>query len=144
MVNYRPISLLNVLNKIIERLIYSRLYGFLDSNDFLYKFQYGFRSKASKKTASVELINKILNALNEGKVVTGVFLDLAKAFDTVDHGILMRKLEVAGVRGCALDLFRSYLSNRTQTVFVNGSYSKFKSIRCGVPQGKVYYCFLYM
>ena len=86
---------------------------------------------------SVELVNKILNALNEGEVVTGVFLDLAKAFDTVDHAILIRKLEVAGIRGCALDLFRSYLNNRTQTVFLNGSYSKFKGIRCGVPQGSV-------
>lgn len=137
MVNYRPISLLSILNKIIERLIYTRLYGFLDDNNFLYKFQYGFRSKSSTKVASVELVDKILNALSKGEVVTGIFLDLAKAFDTVDHKILINKLEIAGVRGCALDLFKSYLSGRKQTVLVNGNYSKFKGIRCGVPQGSV-------
>lgn len=135
--NYRPISLLNILNKIIEQVMHSRLSNFLNLNNFFYKFQYGFRSKSSTKTATVELFDKILNAVNDKKVVTGVFLDLAKAFDTVDHKILVDKLEYAGVRGIALNLFRSYLTDRKQTVYVNDCFSDMKGITCGVPQGSV-------
>lgn len=94
MINYSPISVLSILNKIIEQLIY----------------KYGFRSKSSTKTATTILLDKILNVLNKGEIVTGIFVDLAKAFDTVNHKILMKKLEIAGVRG--LKLFESYLSNR--------------------------------
>jgi len=71
-----------VLNKIIDQLLHNRLYSFLNHNNFFYKFQYGFRSKSSTGTATVELVDKILNALDKGEVVTGIFLDLAKAFDT--------------------------------------------------------------
>lgn len=137
MINYRPISLLNILNKIIEQLLHNRLYSFLNHNDFFYKFQYGFRSKSSTGTATVELVDKILNALDKGEVVTGIFLDLAKAFDTVDHKILVKKLEIAGIRGTALNLFQNYLTDRMQCVFINGSYSSMRRVLCGVPQGSV-------
>jgi hypothetical protein len=135
--NYRPISLLNILNKIIEQVMHSRLSDFLNSNNFFYKFQYGFRSKSSTKTATIELFDKILNAVNNRKLVTGVFLDLAKAFDTVNHKILVDKLEYAGVRGIALNLFRSYLTDRKQTVYIKDCFSDMKDIVCGVPQGSV-------
>lgn len=83
------------------------------------------------------MLNKIYSALDNGQIVTAVFLDLAKAFDTVDHGILLKKLEFAGIRGVALDLFKSYFNDRKQTVYVDGIYSDMKSITCGVPQGSV-------
>lgn len=85
----------------------------------------------------VELFDKILYALDSGQIVTSVFLDLAKAFDTVDHAILVKKLDFAGIRGVALNLFESYLKDRKQTVYVNNSFSDMKSITCGVPQGSV-------
>lgn len=104
---------------------------------FFNEYQYGFRAKASTKTAVVELFDKVLNALNQGQIVTAVFLDIAKAFDTVDHKILLKKMQFAGIRGIALDVFQSYLSGRKQTVFVNVCYSDMKDISCGVPQGSV-------
>lgn len=135
--NYRPISLLSILNKIIEQVIHNLLAKFLNDNKFFYKFQYGFRHRSSTKTARVELFDKILNALDSGQIVMSVFLDLAKAFDTFDHAILIKKLDFVGIRGVALDLFKSYFNNRKQTVFVNHSFSDMKSITCGVPQVSV-------
>lgn len=120
-----------------SKIIHDRLSKFLNNNRFFYKFQYGFRHRSSTRTATVELFDKILNALDNGQIVTSVFLDLAKAFDTVDHEILIRKLEFAGIRGIALDLFKSYFLNRKQITFVNENYSDMKSITCGVPQGSV-------
>lgn len=107
--NYRPISLLSILNKILEKLLHRRMTEFLVSNNFFYKFQYGFRSKSNTESAATELLDKIIYAINNDKYVLAIFLDLAKAFDTVDHRILLYKLERAGVRGPTLNLIKSYL-----------------------------------
>lgn len=134
--NYRPISLLSVFNKIFESLISCRIHSFLEHN-FFYKYQYGFRPKSNTTIAATELVDKLLNTIDKGKLASGLFLDLSKAFDTVDHQILLLKCEKAGIRGCALEIIASYLSNRKQFVSVNGSDSPTIGISCGVPQGSV-------
>lgn len=134
--NYRSISVLPVLNKIFE-ILHKRLTSFLESSDFFYKKQYGFRKKSGTHTATFELLNKLLLHIDNGKVASAVFLDLMKAFDCVDRRILLEKLEIAGVRGVALQLFRSYLSQRKQCVLIGKRQSPLTDINIGVPQGSV-------
>ena len=135
--NYRPISLLSNIDKIFEKLIYRRVYGFLEANKVLYTQQFGFRKKYSTSQTLLNISQKILDALDNRKYACGVFIDLQKAFDTVDHEILLQKLYHYGIRGTALSLFRSYLTGRQQFVSLNGSNSTSKLIRHGVPQGSV-------
>ena len=135
--NYRPISLLSLLNKIFEKLLYRRLYKFLVKHNVLYKYQFGFRRGYSTTMALIEVINNIKSAIDNNKFVCGIFLDLTKAFDTVDHQILLDKLDHYGVRGQTNDLFKSYLSNRKQFVKIGNSKSSHLPISCGVPQGSV-------
>lgn len=130
--NYRPISLLSILNKILEKLIQRRITDFLLSNDFFYKFQYGFRRKSNTVIAVTKIFDKIINAVSEGDYVHAIFLDLAKAFDTVDHSILLFKLEKAGIRVVVLDLIKSYLIGRKQFVSISGETSSLKDILCAV------------
>ena len=135
--NYRPISLLSIVSKVFEKVFYSRLYNFLKAQKILYKHQFGFREKHSTYMALLVLMDKIINAIEDNKFTIGIFLDFSKAFDTVNHEILLRKLDVYGVRGVANDWVRSYLSNRKQFVTVNGVKSKTMTIECGVPQGSI-------
>ena len=135
--NYRPVSVLPVFSKILERLMYSRLLSFININKILYKFQFGFREDHSPQLALIYLVDKISNALENGEYVLGVFLDFSKAFNTVDHDILFTKLHHYGVRGVCLNWFKSYLSNREQFVCFSGTDSDKKGIRCGVPQGSI-------
>jgi len=137
--NYRPISLLSVFSKILEKLVKSRLIDFLTSNSFLNNSQFGFRKGLNTEMALHNFISQIHNNLNNmsTKKASGFFLDLRKAFDTVNHKRLLRKLEWAGIRGCALDWFTSYLSNRKQYVVVDNQKSSVQSVCCGVPQGSV-------
>ena len=135
--NYRPVSVLPLFSKILERLMYNRLLTFINKNDILYKHQFGFRSNHSPNLALIMLVDKISNALSDGDFVLGVFLDFSKAFDTVDHEILFKKLEFYGVRGLALNWFRSYLYRREQFVEYNGATSSRGRIVCGVPQGSI-------
>ena len=135
--NYRPISLLSLLNKIFEKLLYRRLYKFLVKHNVLYKYQFGFRKGYSTTMALIEIINNIKSAIDNNKFVCGIFLDLTKAFDTVDHQILLDKLHHYGVRGQTNNLFRSYLNNRKQFVKIGRSESSHQPINCGVPQGSV-------
>ena len=135
--NYRPVSVLPVFSKVIERLMYTRLLSFINKNKLLYKFQFGFRADHSPQLALVYLIDKISNALENGEYVLGVFLDFSKAFDTVNHSILFDKLNHYGIRGNALQWFRSYLSCRKQFVVYEGCESAHKFITCGVPQGSI-------
>lgn len=135
--NYRPISVLPIINNIIERALYNRIVQFLEDHNILYKYQYGFRRRSSTSYAIAETINKIQRALNDQMVATGLFMDLSKAFDTVDHTILLYKLEQIGLRGTPLNLITSYLNGRQMVVSVNGTGSTSKPITKGVPQGSI-------
>jgi exonuclease III len=135
--NYRPISLLPALSKIIEKCLSVRFTKFCEANNLIYKHQYGFLKGRSTKTALINIIDKLQKALDSGKYAIGVFIDLCKAFDTVNHEILLIKLEKLGIRGVALDLFKSYLMNRKQYVFGLKECSEQKLITCGVPQGSI-------
>ena len=115
--------------------MYKRLYRFLDAFEVLYPLQFGFREKHSTTHALLRLTESIKHSIDNGKYGCGVFLDLQKAFDTVNHGILLQKLEHYGVRGNTLNWFQSYLIGRAQYVTVNGHMSGFLPVSCGVPQG---------
>ena len=144
--NYRPISLLPVMSKVLEKVVYKRLYGFLINNNILYASQYGFRSKHSTVNAITEMIGKIIKGFEENKITLGVFLDLSKAFDTLEHKTLITKLENYGIRGLAKSWFESYLSERKLYVKYNNHKSGFNesSIEYGVPQGSVLGPLLYL
>ena len=117
--------------------MYNHLIDFIDSQHILYKFQFGFRKHFSTSHAIISLVEKIRAVLTSGKFMISVFLDLKKAFDTVNHEILIKKLFAYGVRGNILNWFRSYLDHRKQFVFLNNNKSQTKVITCGVPQGSV-------
>ena len=135
--NYRPISLLSNINKILEKLMFNRLYSFLEANKCIYELQFGFRQKHSTNHALLNMTQQIKEAIDSGNLAVGVFVDFQKAFDTVNHKILLNKLEHYGVRGLANQWFSSYLANRQQYVSINGVKSKTKPILHGVPQGSV-------
>ena len=137
MSNYRPISLLSVFNKLLEKIMYKRLIKFLEKHNILNENQFGFRSNRSTIQAILLIADKIQRAIEDKNNCCGIFLDLSKAFDTVDHTILIKKLEYYGVRGTAGDWFRSYLSNRKQFVTTGNSSSEERTVMCGVPQGSV-------
>ena len=135
--NYRPISVLPAFSKIYERLLHDRLYTFLQQNSILNNYQYGFRKKYSCEMALAVALDYITSSLDSKKHVIGLFLDLKKAFDTVDYNILIKKLEHYGIRGNCLNLMKSYLENRNQLVKLNSHKSSVLPITCGVPQGSI-------
>ena len=135
--NYRPISLLSNIDKIFEKIVHSRLTSFLNANNVLFNKQFGFRSKHSTSHALVSLTESIRSQLDAGNFSCSVFIDLQKAFDTVDHEILIAKLHHYGIRGLASNWFKTYLSNRLQFVSISGKDSSLLPISHGVPQGSV-------
>ena len=135
--NYRPISLLPIFNKIFEKLMYTRIFDFVTKQRILYPHQFGFQKQKSASLAILDVCTKLLEVIEDKGFSCCIFLDLAKAFDTVNHEILLRKLEHYGIRGISLMWFRFYLTDRTQRVFVNGELSEHKNIKHGVPQGSV-------
>ena len=135
--HYRPVSLLCVLSKVFEKIKYERLLIFLEKLKILYSEQYGFRRKHLTYMALLTLMDKLVNALENKEIVVGIFLDVSKAFDTVDHDILLQKLHHYGIRGCDYSWFETYLTHRTQFVTYNGAKSKKLVIKCGVPQGSI-------
>jgi len=135
--NYRPISILPSFSKIFEKAVFNRFTVFLERNNILIKNQYGFRQNHSTYMAILEMYDKISAAIDDGEFAVGIFLDLSKAFDTLDHDILIAKLDYYGVRGVALDWFKSYLHCRKQYVLLNGQSSTMSSVVCGVPQGSI-------
>ena len=137
MSNYRPISLLPIFSKILEKLVALRLTKFLDENNLLYKHQYGFQRKKSTLHPMIHLLNKIAENDNEKKITIGVFCDLQKAFDCCSHKILLIKLSKLGVKGRELKWFENYLKNREQFVSVNDGNSNLRFITKGVPQGSI-------
>ena len=137
--NYRPISLLSSFSKFLEKIVAKQILRFLHINDVLYKHQYGFRAAHNTSHPVLHLSEKIYNSLNQkpsAKTLT-IFIDLKKAFDTVDHTILLKKMEHYGVRGTANSWFENYLSEREQFVSINGVDSNTVRTLCGVPQGSV-------
>ena len=135
--NYRPISCLPLINTIIEKLLHKRFIDYLESNDILFPDQYGFRKNHSTSDAVLKLLDKIYDGYNRDQFLGTVMLDLSKAFDTVDHGILMSKLYNYGFRGTVYNLIKSYLTDRKQYVHCNKTTSDILSVKIGVPQGSV-------
>ena len=135
--NYRPVSLLPQFSKVLEKLFDIRLQKFIDKCNILSNSQYGFRSNCSTSLALLELTEEICTAVVNRKVTTGVFIDLKKAFDTIDHKLLLEKLEFYGIRGSVNEWVKSYLTGRKQFVQVNEYSSTIFNILCGVPQGSV-------
>jgi hypothetical protein len=135
--NYRPISVLPIFSKVLERLMYNRLLAFLNKNNILAKNQYGFREKHSTSMALLQLVDDISKELDNKNNTIGIFIDLSKAFDTIDHSLLLKKLARYGVRGIVLDWFQNYLTNRKQFVQINDVDSSLQLTTCGVPQGSI-------
>lgn len=135
--NYRPISLLPVMSKVLEKVVYVKLSKFLETENILFPSQYGFRKHHSTIHGVVEFIQHTVQSYDNKSNTLSVLLDLSKAFDTIDHNILLYKLKYYGVRGTALKWFQSYLFNRRQFVCFNGTKSDVKEITFGVPQGSV-------
>ena len=130
----RPISLLSHFSKILGKIFNKRLTSFIEAQHILSDGQCGFRSNHSTSLALTEFVKKVTSAMDKSQTTIGVFIDLKKAFDTVDHNILLSQLQCYGVRGLALEWIKSYLSNRRQCVCYNNSNSE---IKCGVPQGSI-------
>ena len=139
--NYRPISLLLTISKLLEKVVYSRTYKFLEKHNKLYASQYGFREGHSCENAISELVSEIVKRQQEGMYTLALFLDLSKAFDSLEHNVLLKKLERYGMRGKTNDWFASYLQNRkmrvkcTTTSTGNLEYSKYQTVKYGTPQG---------
>ena len=136
--NYRPISILPIISKVFEREVFRQLYGYLSSNSFLSKFQSGFRPKHSTLSALIQMCDNLLKNMDDGRLNCVVFLDIRKAFDSINHEILINKMHTLfGITGNQLKWFKSYLNNRVQQCLVNGQLSSPKMITCGVPQGSI-------
>ena len=133
--NYRPVSTLPIFGKIFEKIIYSRFYSYFLSKGILHDRQFGFRKYHSTSHALNYSIDQIKECLTQGDHVLGIFIDLSKAFDTIDHDILLQKLQHYGIRGNSLRLIKSYLSNRKQCVSTLGETSDYLAVIYGVPQG---------
>ena len=136
--NYKPISVLPIFSKILERLMYNRIYSYLSENKILFRNQFGFQKNMSTEHAILNLVENITKSFSDGKITLGVFIDLSKAFDTVDHEILLKKLQYYGISDITKKCLKSYLSNRKQCVcFSNAELTSLRPITCGVPQGSI-------
>ena len=135
--NYRPISILPVILKILEKHLPDSLYSFLHEFDLLHKTQSGFRSQHSCETALIHMIDNWLNAIDNGKMIGIVLVDFKKDFDLVDHKILLSKLKIYGIKDETLSWFDNYLSQRRQQVSINNAKSEFKQVTYGVPQSSI-------
>ena len=135
--NYRPVSLLPAISKIFEKAIYIQIYDYFQKHKLLYKHQYGFRKEHSTELAALELLDRLIECLDNGEIPVSIFLDLSKAFDTLDHSILIEKLKFYGLQNTELKLMTNYLTNRKQYVDIEGTKSEMLHIKTGVPQGSV-------
>ena len=137
MENFRPISLLPTISKIMEKCVFNQVFSYFENNKLLYDSQYGYRKEHSTETACLEIIDKLNKQLDKKEIPLCIFIDLSKAFDTLDHRILLSKLKYYGMDDISLYWFKSYLSNRHQFVEIEGYKSKLKQINTGVPQGSI-------
>jgi len=136
-VNYRPISLLPLISKVFEKCIHDQLHKYVTDFNIMYKFQSGFRSDFSTDTCLSYLHNKILRGMDEGKYTGMILIDLQKAFDTVDHEILLSKIKHIGLSVEAIGWIKSYLADRAAFVEIEGEKSSNRDVKCGVPQGSI-------
>ena len=135
--NYRPISILPAISKIFERVIFNQTHQYFNEKQLYYDSQYGFRKSHSTELASYELVDRIISQMENSEIPLNIYMDLSKAFDTLDHDILLRKLSYYGIKGNALTLFSSYLSDRKQYVIMDDIKSQYLDITTGVPQGSI-------
>ena len=135
--NYRPISLLSNISNIIKKMVHDRLYIFLEQNKAFYNYQFGFRNNHSTNHALIEITEQIGNACDRNLYTCGVYLDLQKAFDTVNHEILLEKLKYYGIKETSYNWFKSYLCETLQYTQIKDSESSLKAVSHGVPQGSV-------
>jgi hypothetical protein len=135
--NYRPISILPVISKVLEKLVNNQLTYYLETNKLIHERQFGFRQNKSTTDAVIQFMNLSLRALNSGSCVLGIFIDFSKAFDTIDYPILLSKLSYLGLSSETLQWFRSYLSERTQAIAIDNIISDTAPITTGVPQGSI-------
>ena len=135
--NYRPISLLSNIDKLFEKIMHSRVTSFLETYQCIYPLQFGFRKKHSTTHALINIIELIKSAFDQSKFACGIFVDFSKAFDTVDHNILLQKLSHYGIRGLSNKWFESYLTGRKQFVSIDNIDSQLKDVIYGVPQDSV-------
>lgn len=135
--NSRPISLLPLLSKVMEKIAFEQVYKYFFSNRLITKYQHAYREGHSTCTALTHMTDNWLEEIDANRLVGAVMLDFSAAFDLIDHKILLQKLECYGFTPLSLSWMGSYLSNRKQRVFFNGQYSSIKTIHCGVPQGTV-------
>ena len=135
--NYCPISLLSNIGKILEKLMYKRLYTFLNKNNVIYNLQFGIRQQYSASHALINITENIRKALDDGNIGCRAFVDLQKAFDKVDHLILLAKFNPDGIRGVSNDWFKFYLFNCNHCVSINGYTSGLAALNCDIPQGSV-------
>ena len=135
--NYRPVSLSCTLSQILEKAMYDRFNDFFNEFDIIFKYQFGFRKGYSTYLALTVLMDKLAKSMDNGDYIVGVFLDFSKAFDMVNHKILLSKLYHYGIRGVALKWFQIYLEKRQQYVTYNGETSNMQKIKCRVPQGYI-------
>ena len=136
--NYRPIYVLPYFSRVLEHIMYNRLYKYLSEEKLLYSKQFGFQKGHSTDHAIVHLVDQIYESFENDNYTLGVFIDLSKAFDTVDHSILLKKLEMYGVNTTNLTWFESYLNGRKQYIKITEFADTLKKdIKCGVPQGSI-------
>ena len=135
--NYRPINLLSCFYKILEKLVYNRLYFFLEKFNAINEHQFGFRKKHSASYLTSLLTANIATSFENKMNTLGIFLDLSKAFDTINHEILLNKLHHYGIRGTVYNWFKSYLIGRSQQVDYNSHISNIRTISSSVPQGSI-------
>lgn len=135
--NYRPISLLPCISKIFEKVIFKQLYSYFQEKELFYNAQYGFREKHSTEFAAIELVDRVTLEMDKMNTPVSIFLDLSKAFDTLDHEILLTKLEYYGIRGTAHNLMNSYITGRKQFVEIDNTKSDSLTLVTGVPQGSI-------
>ena len=142
--NYRPVSLLCICSKILERAIFSQIVDYMESNNLIHPSHHGFRSGHNTTTALAQMFEVWAEAFDEGQISAVLLLDLSAAFDVVDHGILLEKLKIYGFDDNLVNWIKSYLSKRKQKVYIDGAFSKELELEAGVPQGSILGPLLYV
>ena len=135
--NYRPVSIVPILSKVLEKVIFFQMISYLNENNLLHPNHHAYRAHHNTTTALIQMYDNWLEAAEAGTMAGVCLLDMSAAFDVVDHGLLLNKLELYGFNDDFLTWTRSYLSNRLQCVSIEGSLSRLQSVQVGVPQGSI-------